>query len=486
MSDERMTAKKNTIKVRMYNTRFGDCFLLAFPVGNNKFKYVLIDCGIHHSTSGKKDIMKKVARSIKKATNSHIHLLVVTHEHTDHIEGFKSANDIFNGFTIDNVWMGWTENYADPRVRDLDKKFKLYLEALKIAKNKLKHQNKAFADKLDGLLGFYAEDMGADGKILSLTNRNTMIWLKEKAKKLKYCSPGGKPLQVKGLTGVRFFVLGPPTQKDLLKEKGVSSSEYKAETYLTDPGNDFLDDFVREVLKESKSKSLGLDEAGGILQHDRNPFDERFHIKKNETYRSEFEQFFQKMYTDKKNDWRQIDDKWLELSGELAIKMNSHTNNSSLALAIELGKKGKVLLFPGDAEVGNWLGWEDLTWEVDGKAITNDDLLKRTVLYKVGHHSSHNATLSQKGLERMTDKELSALIPVNEEFADKKGWPIPHPTLLSRLIEKCKNRVLRSDEAIPVEGDKPYNLSKEKWNNFLCRVTEDDKDDLYIDLTLEV
>jgi len=475
-----MKVSKNTVKVRMYNTRFGDCFLLAFPVGNGDPKYVLIDCGIHHSTSGRADIMREVATSIKEATKSHIHLLVVTHEHTDHIEGFKSANDIFDGFTIDNVWMGWTENYADPKVKELDKKFRLYLEALQIAKDELKTHNMAFTGKLEGLLGFYAEYMGAEGQILSMTNRNTMSWLKEKAKKLKYCSPGGEPLQVEGLSDVRFFVLGPPTREDLLKEKGISSSEYKKETYLTDPGAEFLDDFVREVL--DKKRGFGLDEESEVLLHDRNPFDERFCIKKDEADESENKTFFKKMYLEENNDWRKIDDKWLELSGELAIKMISHTNNSSLALAIELGKDGKVLLFPGDAEVGNWLGWEDLTWEVDGKTITKDDLLKRTILYKVGHHSSHNATLKEKGLERMTDEKLTAMIPVNETFAKSKDWQIPYPPLLERLIEKCKNRVLRSDQELPSKNDKPYDLTKEEWKDFRKRAK---KNDLYIDLTIK-
>jgi hypothetical protein len=33
--------------------------------------------------------------------------------------------------------------------------------------------------------------------------------------------------------------------------------------------------------------------------------------------------------------------------------------------------------------------------------VKAEDLLERTVLYKVGHHASHNATLRQKGLELM-------------------------------------------------------------------------------------
>ena len=37
--------------------------------------------------------------------------------------------------------------------------------------------------------------------------------------------------------------------------------------------------------------------------------------------------------------------------------MGNDTNNSSLVLAFELGKGGKVLLFTGDAQRGNWASW---------------------------------------------------------------------------------------------------------------------------------
>jgi hypothetical protein len=80
---------------------------------------------------------------------------------------------------------------------------------------------------------------------------------------------------------------------------------------------------------------------------------------------------------------------------------------------------GKVLLFAADAQVGNWLSWQDLSWTVGGKTVTGPDLLGRTILYKAGHHGSHNATLREKGVEMMTNLEM-ALIPVDHEMAVKK------------------------------------------------------------------
>ena len=76
--------------------------------------------------------------------------------------------------------------------------------------------------------------------------------------------------------------------------------------------------------------------------------------------------------------------------------MNDKTNNASLVLAFEMGPGGKVLLFAADAQRGNWLSWTRGTWDDGDKTVTASDLLARTVLYKVGHHGSHNATLSGK------------------------------------------------------------------------------------------
>lgn len=91
--------------------------------------------------------------------------------------------------------------------------------------------------------------------------------------------------------------------------------------------------------------------------------------------------------------WRKIDADWTGSASELAPKLDAHTNNTSLVLAIELAPKGKVLLFPGDAQVGNWLSWDEVKWDGQAKYMTAKDLLERTVLYKVGHHGSHDATL---------------------------------------------------------------------------------------------
>ena len=89
-----------------------------------------------------------------------------------------------------------------------------------------------------------------------------------------------------------------------------------------------------------------------------------------------------------------------------------------------------------------------------------DDLLGRVLLYKVGHHGSHNATVRRDprdvsssdplgvpfGLELMND--IIAMIPVDYDAVKKEmpdPWKMPHEPLYRRLREKARRRVLRSD-----------------------------------------
>jgi hypothetical protein len=108
------------------------------------------------------------------------------------------------------------------------------------------------------------------------------------------------------------------------------------------------------------------------------------------------------------NNWRKIAYDWLSEVGRLSLYMDKLTNNTSLVLAFELVESKRVLLFVGDAQIGNWQSWFDVKF--GDTAVTGEDLLKRTVLYKAGHHSSHNATLKQ-GLKRSVPS--SALLCLN-------------------------------------------------------------------------
>jgi len=132
----------------------------------------------------------------------------------------------------------------------------------------------------------------------------------------------------------------------------------------------------------------------------------------------------------------------------LAMDLDNATNNTSLVLAFELPDQ-RVLLFAADAQAGNWVSWHELSWTKASTGHARVDataLLGRTVLYKVGHHLSHNGTLKDLGLELMEDPRLMALVPLDKKQAIDKGYgrTMPWPSLTKRLKERTRGRVFLS------------------------------------------
>ncbi|MBC8074640.1 MAG: hypothetical protein H7Y32_01070, partial [Chloroflexales bacterium] len=192
---------------------------------------------------------------------------------------------------------------------------------------------------------------------------------------------------------------------------------------------------------------------------------------------AEGDDFYKRTYYGSPDDWRMIETDWLRSSAGLALNLAADTNNTSLVLAIELVSSGKVLLFTGDAQVGNWLSWRKLPWPAsadsqDPNLTWRDDLLRRTVFYKVGHHGSENATLSVNGLKLMTGDNLVAMIPLNMAMAkniwDTKDWP--HPPLLRELLKYTRGRVIVADptDTLP---------TPEQWLEMEKNLRDDEKHD---------
>ncbi len=178
-------------------------------------------------------------------------------------------------------------------------------------------------------------------------------------------------------------------------------------------------------------------------------------------------------------EWRRVDKDWLGSAAQLALAMNDYTNNTSLVLAFEMGKGGKVLLFAADAQRGNWISWAKKSFKDGRKEITVRDLLGRTVLYKVGHHCSHNATLN--GVERddyanigwmglgQHAEEFTAMITAVWAWAKtQKGWYHPYPPIKNTLLKKASGRVFQTDTEY--EGmNMPDDASAPRWKQFRDR-----------------
>ena len=101
--------------------------------------------------------------------------------------------------------------------------------------------------------------------------------------------------------------------------------------------------------------------------------------------------------------------------------------------------------------------------------MTAESLIRRTVLYKVGHHGSHNATLREQGLELMGGddgpRDLVAMLPVDEDVAHtKKHWTqMPLTSLIQDLVDRTGGRVLRvDDDAALGESNPTLAITREK------------------------
>jgi hypothetical protein len=488
----------DSIKVRMYRQGFGDCFLLSFYCREQRVLTMLIDCGIKYNTKSVdvpiEDVIADLKATLTPAgeTKPQLDVLVATHEHWDHISYFHPTRspDYFGDFEIGQVWLAWTENPNDDEAVTINSRLRDGAVALQCAAKRLRDSQQEgmeqiedmyfgfslnqgrmeFNQKMDDVLGFYGvtslkevSDSGIkynpNGKISTLTQQamEHLISLGANGGGIKYFSPGTTVDKRLLPPGVNVYVLGPP--RSSLINKSNPSRGHAHETYMSidDSGmTSFIDGL------------LGLDASGDGNSHGgASPFGEGVGIEKDE---AEEVRFFAETYFAQHDAYRKIEHNWLDIAGQFALQLDGAINNTSLVLAIELADSGKVLLFPGDAQVGSWLSWHDFQWESrEGSGTetrTAQDLLKHTVLYKVSHHGSHNATVRDKGLELMTHPDLVAMMPEKEDCYSG----IPYEPLMERLNELCKGRVLVSaDVNFPPEElltDRPAELTAGQWASF--------------------
>jgi hypothetical protein len=132
------------------------------------------------------------------------------------------------------------------------------------------------------------------------------------------------------------------------------------------------------------------------------------------------------------NDLKALKDAALNVNA-LAFALDQILNNTSVVACFTY--RHKTLLFPGDAQYGNWQSWMDTP---EGESI-----FEHVDFFKIAHHGSLNAT-PKSALEKMHDG-FAAMISTQS-----KPWPsIPFAKMLVRLDKKAKSGVVRSD-SIPL------------------------------------
>ncbi|CDM61818.1 MULTISPECIES: hypothetical protein [Rhizobium] len=491
-------SKLKSLKIRMYRGILGDCFLLQTTVvdeGNEEVRKILIDCGVLQNIPSGEELIRKLAREVVQevgilklqeivagperisavvddlieTVGSRIDLLILTHEHFDHLCGFAVKKDVFldKNLEIGELWLAWTEDPNDEQAKTLQARFnkgrQALISAVKLTET-LGADTPARLQSVASLAAFAgpgdqpnaSDEEKASGR-MSTGAIIQMMKNKVGAAKTRYLEPG-EVIDLKAF-GLIAYVLGPPRDETLLKKDSPSSQN--SEVYLMR-----LDAVAAVESSLASQLALQKDADAPASTNDGTPF-ARPHQRpfKSQVTAEAYgpETFARALYADPAESWRTIDDEWLGAAEALALKMDSDTNNTSLALAFALPDE-QVLLFPGDAQVGNWLSWNNQTYpHTAAKGITPttaEELLNRVTFYKVGHHGSHNATLKTLGLARMIDPRLTAAIPVVEAVAAIQGkgrsepgagWKMPYGKMYDDLQKRTKGRILRGDGDIETE-----------------------------------
>jgi beta-lactamase superfamily II metal-dependent hydrolase len=386
----------NTIRVRMYRIGFGDCFLVSLPVANqaagDTHKHVLVDCGVH--AKGDIDMIDRAVDHIGETTGKKLAIIIATHSHQDHISGFSNK---FSSFEIGEVWMPWCENPKDKQAAKLTKKHAALAETLE--RHFAAEARVARVDKTRA---------AAMAAVANLVQNKTALGLLHSGfnvgAEVRYLSAGDSLKNPAGVPGLSVRFLGPPRDEKFLSKMDPPSGH----SYLR--------------MKGGTSERL----------HAVVPFAERWQVSTNDPSLAHL-QFSAKATANLQKELA------TPSLNALAFALDQYKNNTSLVSLFSF--RGQQMLFPGDAQWGNWKFWLD---QDDAETI-----LQAVTFFKVAHHGSHNATPTD-ALEKMSKGKFAAMVSTQNV-----PWEsIPRIPLMDRLGEMTKERVIRSDSLALVDAPK--------------------------------
>ena len=449
-----------SVRVRMYRQGLGDCFLLTLS-RDGADTHVLVDCGVVGRPDAA-EAMRAVARDISDATGGHLHLVVATHTHWDHVSGFADAADVFGTMTFGEVWLPSSENPGNEGARAIRARRRGLVTRLRAVAGKDAARTPLSAG-VTGVLRLFGECAAEGGDAGAQASRDdedaALAVLRGRSRQVRYLDTRDAPLELPG-GGAKVYVLGPrppaarPVAEAARGAMDLSSAFFAAADRFLAPGTD---------------AEAGVDAEEEERMERSQPFDpsHRVRVARDGTLIKPpptVARFFDERYFAKDREWRRIDTEWLGMGRGLALTLESHTNDGSLVLAFELPGSGKVLLFPGDARVAP-PAWSELRWS--NADTTPAELLRRTVLYKVPHHCSQWATPAP-ALAAMESADLVALVSADAEAAESLGWRLPHPPLVEELLRKTRGCLLvsRGVEPLVPESPPPYGAAAAEWEAF--------------------
>ena len=364
----------------MYRIGHGDCFLLAFPGKTaTSPKYVLIDCGYKPgSPAFITRRRKKITDNLRDATGGHIDVAIITHEHQDHVNAI--TNDALQGLH-DRRGVVCVDRGSRRRGRQRPAEDTSRTSCWACSRRATLSRRPATPRRRQKIDSFLAFEFGGDDEQFNAAGAAAVfaagLEFRQQAIDEDLQGPGveGRAssfrphrniLKLPGVENVRVFALGPPRDEELLRSTrpdrrgrippGVArsaSAYFGAAARAAEPASTRRARSTRSTACRSR-RIKALDGDTGEF------FRERYGVDGDQPVADRLRREDE---IEPNAAWRRIDRDWLYSADQLALDMNDYTNNSSLVLAFELGKDGKVLLFAADAQRGNWISWSKKSWK---------------------------------------------------------------------------------------------------------------------------
>jgi hypothetical protein len=404
--------------IRLFDVGLGDCIYCRIPKAHKDGRdfHILIDCGTLSST----DYLSAAIKSLKTVLPSidgkrHVDLLVVTHEHKDHMTGF--GMDLWSELSFGAIWMSAAMDLNHPEAKRTKKLHSFAAGAMEQAL------------RLNLALGPQLTELAAAMAL----NKTAMTTLREtlpKANKIKSTyvhSKSSKSELALPLKGATVSVLGPEKDIDFF--------------YLGKKGDPSLRNALAFIDAGLPDPATAVPEASAVpTPTNMDPAD-----------------------------FRALRSRMLSTALAFADLDGKVCNNTSVILLIEW--KNKRLLFVGDAEWDGAFreGKGNCSWNVMWN-LRKKQLQGPVAFYKIGHHGSVNAT--PWAMTPAADKGeplaiLDAILPVKSKANAKAivsthrgNYPtIPRTELLAEIGKRVSNTRNYAD-AFKKAGKKPAEVPK--------------------------